>query len=81
MSDKTGSTPAATRADEHTLAEAFVQRMTWPSMHWQTQRIDFDAALALAKVALDHAPDILATARIKEQALANALADAKAVTR
>lgn len=36
------------------LAEAFLQRMTWPSMHWKTQSLDPEAARALAKVALDY---------------------------
>ena len=67
------------RADQHALAEAFVQRMTWPSAHWSTQRLDYDAAYALAKVALDAAPSIIAAARIKERAVA--LAMAEAVTR
>lgn len=59
---------APTREEVHVLAEAFVQRMTWPSMHWRTQSLDYDAAAALALLALTHAPDLLATARLKHDA-------------
>lgn len=65
-----------TRVDLNALAEAFVQRMTWPSMHWATQRLDYDAALALAKVALEQAPDILALARVKEASIKAAMLSA-----
>jgi hypothetical protein len=63
------------REDVHALAEAFVKRMTWPSMHWRTHTLDFDAAVALALVALNHAPDIIAAARTKEYAIARILED------
>lgn len=58
-----------TRDDVHALAQAFVDRMCWPSMHWDTQRLDFDAAAALARVALEHAPTILAVARVQQEAI------------
>lgn len=58
--------------DVRALAEAFVKRMTWPSMHWKTQSLDPDAAFALALLALNHGPDLLAAARMKEQAMSAA---------
>lgn len=65
------------REDVHALAEAFVKRMTWPSMHWRTQSIDYDAAAALALLALQHAPNIIATSRVKQQAMQAATEGAK----
>lgn len=72
MSEPTDAAPH-TRKDVHALAEAFVSRMRWPSMHWSTQHLDFDAAAALALVALEHGPEIIAAARIKEQAATRAM--------
>jgi len=62
-----------TQVDAEALANAFVKRMTWPSMHWRTQSLDWDAAYALALVALDGAPEIIATARLKERAMLDVL--------
>lgn len=67
-----------TRDDAAALAEAFIKRMRWPSMHWRTQSLDYDAAFALAIVALDHAPNLIAAARIKEQAMARVIVAAEA---
>lgn len=63
------------REDVEALANAFVNRMTWPSMHWKTQSLDPEAARALALVALQHAPQIILTARAAEKALAASVAE------
>lgn len=73
-------TESPAREDVAALAEAFVSRMTWPSMHWKTQRLDYDAAVALALVALNHAPDLIATARVKEAAITAAIKGTDDVT-
>lgn len=66
------------REDVQALAEAFVKRMTWPSMHWRTQSIDYPAAEALALLALTHAPDLIAVARIKQAAFKAATSEVSA---
>lgn len=68
------------RADVEALTQAFVARMKWPSLHWSTQHLDHDAAYALAALALEHGPNILATARIRERAIADAMSEPVEVT-
>lgn len=62
-----------TSEDVDALAKALVSRMTWPSMHWRTQGLDYEAAVALARVAFKHGPHIIAGARMKEAAMKAAL--------
>lgn len=38
---------------QQAIADAFLRRMTWPSMHWTTQHMDPECARALAKVITD----------------------------